>query len=183
MDSSLLLWVLLALSVFWSVGVYNRLMRLRARGLRALGSVEKHMRFYADLVRDDVAQGAASHSQTTGTDDAHSDWTRLLAALQEFEAALKDVNASALRYEPLDRLGHAFDTVQEVWRAVDSAPPDLAGPVVPPAMRSQWDTTTRRVETARGGFNQIVTQYNEALAQFPARLVVAMMGFRPGGLL
>lgn len=183
MDSSLLLWVLLALCVFWSVGVYNRLMRTRARGLRALGSVCKHMRFYADLVRDDVQQGAASHSQLTSPDHLHEDWARLLAAMREFEEALKSVDTNALRYEPLDRLGHAFDSVQQAWRTVDSAPPDLAGPVVPASMRSQWDATTHRVETARGGFNQTVAQYNEALAQFPARLVVGMMGFKPGGLL
>lgn len=183
MNSSLLLWLVLALCVFWSVGVYNRLMRMRARSLRALGSVEKHMRLYADLVRDDVAQGAASHAQKTSPDRSPDDWVVLQSTLQGFEAALKDVGVSALRYEPLDQLGHAFDTVQNAWLAVDSAPPDLAGPVVPAAMRLQWDVTTQRVETARGGFNNIVTQYNEALAQFPARLVVGMMGFKPSGLL
>ena len=183
MNSSLLLWLVLALCVFWSVGVYNRLMRMRARGLRALGSVEKHMRLYADLVRDDVAQGAASHAQKTSPDRSPDDWVVLQSTLQGFEAALKNVGVSALRYEPLDQLGHAFDTVQNAWLAVDSAPPDLAGPVVPAAMRLQWDATTQRVETARGGFNNIVTQYNEALAQFPARLVVGMMGFKPSGLL
>ena len=163
--------------------MYNRLMRMRARGLRALGSVEKHMRLYAELMRDDVAQGAVSHTQKTSPDRSADDWAVLQSALQRFEAALKDVGASALRYEPLDQLGHALDTVQEAWRAVGSAPPDLAGPVVPAAMRLQWDATTQRVETARGGFNKIVTQYNEALAQFPARLVVGMMGFKPSGLL
>ena len=174
---------MLALCVFWSVGVYNRLMRMRARGLRALGSVEKHMRLYVELMRDDVAQGAASHTQKTSPDRSADDWAVLQSALQRFEAALKNVGASALRYEPLDQLGHALDTVQEAWRAVGSAPPDLAGPIVPAAMRLQWDATTQRVETARGGFNKIVTQYNEALAQFPARLVVGMMGFKPSGLL
>lgn len=163
--------------------MYNRLMRMRARALRALGSVEKHMRVYADLLRDDVAQGAASHPQTMSTDGAHDDWTRLLTALQDFEAVLKDVNANALQYEPLDRLGRAFNTVQEAWCVVDSAPPDLAGPMVPANMHTQWNNTTQRVETARGGFNQIVTLYNEALAQFPARLVVGVMGFQPGSLL
>ena len=163
--------------------MYNRLMRMRARGLRALGSVEKHMRLYVELMRDDVAQGAASHTQKTSPDRSADDWAVLQSALQRFEAALKDVGASALRYEPLDQLGHALDTVQEAWRAVGSAPPDLAGPIVPAAMRLQWDATTQRVETARGGFNKIVTQYNEALAQFPARLVVGMMGFKPSGLL
>ena len=54
MSASLLLWMMLAVSVFWGVGLYNRLMRMRARGLGALGSVEKHMRVYADLVREHV---------------------------------------------------------------------------------------------------------------------------------
>ena len=50
-------------------------------------------------------------------------------------------------------------------------------------MRTQWDAVTQRVETARGGFNQILTHYNEALAQFPARLVAGAMGFKPGSKL
>jgi LemA protein len=183
MDSSLILWVVLALCVFWSVGVYNRLMRMRARGLRALGSVEKHMRLYVDLVRDDVAQGAAIHSHQPLMGRSPDEWAHLQLAWQEFEAALKDIGISALRVDPLARLGQAFDSVQAAWRTVDNAPPDLAGPVVPAQMRIQWDATTRRVEAARGGFNQIAIQYNEALDQFPARLVVGMMGFKPSGLL
>jgi LemA protein len=183
MDSSLILWVTLALCVFWGVGVYNRLMRERARGLRALGSVQKHMRLYADLVRDDVAKGAASHTQSAGVDHSRGDWALLLAALQEFEVALKDFKPNAFRNEPLERLGLAYDSLQVVWRAVDSAPPDLAGPIVPAALQSQWGITTQRVETARCGFNQIVTQYNDALTQFPARLIVGVMGFKPGCML
>jgi LemA protein len=183
MDGSLLLWGVLALCVFWGVGVYNRLMRMQARGLRALGSVEKHMRLYVDLVREDLAQGAAVQVHAPATDQSPDDWACLLSALAVFEHALKDANTGVLRDAALAQLGQAFDAVQTAWRGLNAAPPDLAGPVVPAAMRTQWDAVTQRVETARGGFNKIVAQYNEALAQFPARLVAGMMGFKPGGML
>jgi hypothetical protein len=40
-----------------------------------------------------------------------------------------------------------------------------------------------KVRTSRGGFNQIVDRYNEALHQFPASMVVDMMGFKEAGRL
>lgn len=183
MSGSLLLWGALALCVFWSVGLYNRLMRIRARSLSALGSVEKHMRVYADLLRDDLARGAAGYMHTSISDTSSGDRAVLLSALQVFEDALKETGASALRNEASARLGQAFDAVQAIWRRLNDAPPDLAGPLVPATMRTQWESVTQRVETARGGFNQILCQYNEALAQFPARLVAGAMGFQPGTML
>lgn len=181
MDGSLVLVGLLALCVFWCVGVHNRLMRIRARGVSALGSVEKHMRIYTDLVRENLAPAAMDHGLATVANHAADAWGPLLAALQVFEAALKDTHASALRRETLAHLGRSFDAVQNAWRKLNEVPPDLAGPVVPSGMRTQWETVTQRVETARGGFNQILTQYNEALVQFPASLVAGLMGFKPGG--
>jgi LemA protein len=62
-------------------------------------------------------------------------------------------------------------------------PVDLAGPVVPMHVKRQWDVLTLRVDTARGGCNQILMKYNEALTQFPAKLVAGAMGFRPAGIL
>lgn len=183
MSGSMLLGGVLALCVFWSVGLYNRLMRIRARGLSALGSVEKHMRVCADLVRNDLLHAAPAQAHSAIGPPASDDWTDVLYALQVFEDALKDSAASALRNEAPARLGQAFDALQAAWRRLNEAPPDLAGPPVPAAMRTQWDAVTLRVETARGGFNQILTQYNEALAQFPARLVAGAMGFVPGSFL
>ena len=178
MNASLLLWVALAVSVFWGVGLYNRLMRMRARGLRALGSVEKHMRLYAALVREQVTLRGPGAPQ-----DPSNAWGSLMASLQVFEHALKDDGVVLLTNEPLARLVAAFDGVQVAWRHLRAVPPDLAGPVVPAELHAQWDAVALRVETARGGFNQILTQYNAALDQFPARLVVGWMGFKPGGTL
>ncbi len=186
MDGSLLLWMGLALSIFWSVGVYNRLMRMRARGLSALGSVEKHMRLFADLVQAIVTQGSVGdvHKSSSAAAPAVDGWTRLQAAWLVVDQALKDTkSANALSVAPLACLAQAYEGLLDAWRQLNDVPPDLAGPVVPASMRTQWEAVALRVETARGGFNQILTLYNEALDQFPARLVVGFMGFQPGGQL
>jgi len=175
MSGSLILWMTLALSIFWGVGLYNRLMRMRARGLGALGSVEKHVRQYAELVHE---HGLDSH-----LDGPSGRWAQLQADLQALDQALKDARAVPLAAEPLVRLGATLDAVQDTWRQLHETPADLAGPVVPAAMQTRWDAITLRVESARSGFNQILTKYNEALDQYPARLVVSLMGFKPGGLL
>ena len=185
MNASLLLWVALAVSIFWGVGLYNRLMRMRARGLSALGSVEKHMRLYAALVRERVTlRGPGdAYSQTPATQDSPRAWDGLLSSLQNLEHALNDEAVVLLTNEPLARLVAAFDAVQLARHQLSAVPPDLAGPVVPAELNAQWETVALRVENARGGFNQILTQYNAALDQFPARLVVGWMGIKPGGTL
>lgn len=183
MSGSLLLLMVFAVVVFWGVGLYNRLMRIRARSLSALGSVEKHMRVYAEMVCAALANGATACPHSPNTESGPDDWECLLSALQELEDALKDAGTSALRNATPARLGRAFDGVQTAWRRLNEAPPDLAGPLVPAAMRTHWDGATQRVETARGGFNQILSHYNEAVAQFPARLVAGAMGFKPGSKL
>jgi LemA protein len=64
-----------------------------------------------------------------------------------------------------------------------NGPADLAGPTMPEAMQKLWDEAALKVRAARGGFNQIVQRYNQALQQFPASLVVEMMGFKEAGTL
>ncbi|MES2949834.1 MAG: LemA family protein [Pseudomonadota bacterium] len=185
MDGSLLLWGGLALCVFWGVGVHNRLMRIRARGLSALGSAEKHVRVYADLAHEvmtSVPAGGA-HPQTPVAGASLDGWARLQSAWQALDQAWKDAKPSPLAVEPLARVAQAFDHLQDAWRQLNDVPPDLAGPVVPATLRTQWEAITQRVETARGGFNQISILYNEALDQFPASLVVRFMGFQPSGRL
>ncbi len=178
MDGSLLLWMTLALLVFWSVGVYNRLMRMRARGLGALGSVMKHMGVYAELLRSRSPQPAA-HALT-------NEWLQLLARLQMLELMLKETTANALMLGSPAQLGQAFDAVHAAWRLAFDSAKDAADPsgwAATPELRDQLEYAALRVGTAREGFNQLLTTYNLALVQFPASLVVSTMGFKPGNLL
>lgn len=186
MSGSLLIWAVLAVTTFWSVGVYNRLMRMRSRARSALGSVEKYMKQIAELVPSHLAISGASQ-QGADVDPAAEhlspDWKPLFDCLEKLDSALKAVRGDPLAKQPLIQLGVAFDTLQQVWRRLSDLPPDHASVEIPDAMRSQWDTSTGKVQTARGGLNQILCKYNEAIEQFPARLVAGVARFEPAGLL
>jgi LemA protein len=185
MSGSLLLWLLLALAIFWGVGVHNRLMRIRARGLDAFGSVEKHMRQYGELVRGHLAASEDSDPADgkSTADYLPEDWVHLLAALEALEQALKDARLTPLAVPALGQLARCVDGLQQAWEQLRSAPADLAGASVPEVLQGQWDAVSLRVQTARGGMNQILAKYNEAREQFPARLVVGVMGFQIAGIL
>lgn len=177
MAGSLVVWITLALFIFWGVGLYNRLMRMRARGLGALGSVQKHMHHFSALVQE-VSHGVENPpGQTAGH------WSGLLEHVQALEESLKDATATPWAPQVLARLGADYGALQESWRLWVGMPADLAGPAVPLTLQTQWAAISQRVDSARNGFNQIVTKYNEALDQIPARWVAAAMGFKPGGLL
>jgi LemA protein len=112
-----------------------------------------------------------------------ADWSPVQSSLQTLDHALKDARATPFGMEQLVVLAHAMTAVREAWDALRAVPADLAGPVVPNDMEVQWDVIARRVETSCNGYNQIVLKYNEALGQFPARLIAGLMGFKPGGTL
>lgn len=186
MSGSLLVWMLLALAVFWCVGLYNRLMRMRARGFDAFGSVEKYMRQYRALVDAHLSESGSRRRPGDGDNSSDSplgEWEPLVKILHDLDVALKDARSVPLQISALARLGEVFAEVQATWKYLCDLPADLAGPLVPEALRWQWDATTAKVQTARGGFNQILSKYNEAIGQFPARLAVGMMRFERGGLL
>lgn len=181
MNGSLLIWAVLAVATFWSVGVYNRVMRMRARGLSALGSVEKYMRQYADLVQTHLSDmDAPSQRENAGFRPEPVLWTPLQLRLTTLDGALRDVHVAPLTIQPMHNLGRALEDLQQVWEGmlVDPALPRLNE-----TMGAQWATISIKVQTARGGLNQILTKYNEAIDQFPARLLARLMRFEPAGLL
>ena len=174
MTGSFLWWALLAVILFWWVGVYNRLMRIRARGLDALGSVEKHLKVYGVIVQALLASQGDALSPP---------WRELADAVDNLDAACKRARTSPLASEPMAALTASWDGVQHAWRALQSLPADLAGAQIPDAIQGEWDETTQKAHIAKGGYNQIAARYNDALVQFPARLVAAAMGFQRVGTL
>ncbi|MDE2419229.1 MAG: LemA family protein [Burkholderiales bacterium] len=186
MTGSILLWGGLALLVFWCVGLYNRLMRIRARGLDALGSVDKHIKGYAATVQGHLE--AMRHSELAtkdpeGNAPLPAGWAHLVAELGKLEAISKAARATPLAIGPMEALTHQLEVVDLAWAMLCDEPADLAGPTVPAALAIEWEAVSQRVHIARGGYNQIVARYNEAIGQLPARVVVGTMGFQPAGTL
>jgi LemA protein len=185
MHSSLLLWLLLATGVFWCVGVYNRLMRMRAHGLDTFGSVEKLLRNLEALVVQhmDAAGSVEAVSGAAAVDEQWAHWQDLRALLQSLEPACKGVRAEPLCPQPMAALTNLLAQVQAEWQRLLEEPADLAGSPIPQEFQVQWDDAALRLQMARSAFNQIVERYNEALLEFPARLIVGVLGFRKAGVL
>ena len=175
MSATVLFGLLAAVTVFWCVGLYNRLMRMRARGLDALGSVEKHLMSYTGLLNAQFPDEEGSYIPM--------EWAGLVSSVKALDAQCKAARAAPLQREPLQTLASTVDAIEAQWTQLREQPADLAGPTMPEAMQKLWDEAALKVRTARGGFNQIVERYNQALDQFPASLVVEMMGFKVAGTL
>lgn len=185
MNASLLLWLLLATGIFWAVGVYNRLMRLRARGWDALGSVDKCLTQLLDLAckRFGVADVAAARAASRFEESIPQDWAALVECLVELDEALRMVRAQPLQRDSMRSLAQAADGLQREWQRLNDAPLDLAGTAVPEDMREAWNGLADKGRNARNGLNQILDSYDAAIAQFPARLLAGFMGFEPAGRL
>ena len=175
MSTTILFGLLAATAVFWSVGLHNRLMRMRARALDALGSVEKNLRSYVSLIEVQFPDEEGSYIPM--------DWAGLVSRVKALDAQCRLARHASLQAPPLQALAQTVDAIESQWALLRDQPADLAGPVMPEAMQKLWNEAALKVRIARGGFNQIVERYNEALQQFPANLAVGMMGFQPAGML
>jgi LemA protein len=176
MDVSLLLWAAFALLVFWCVGLYNRLMRLRARAVEVLLALEKHVLTCSDLVSRHLTTGAL-----LGAADVDPEWQQVLKAAQNLDALLRTPHPSSPGERAVAMFSAGWTELQAAWQVAVERQSDLAGPVVPPELAQAWDAASLKVRVVQGGYAQIVDRYNAALAEFPARLVIGLFGFTPAG--
>jgi LemA protein len=175
MSTTVLIGLLAATTLFWCVGLYNRLMRMRARALDALGSLEKTLRHYTSLINVQFPDEEGSYIPM--------EWAGLVSCVKALEGHCKAARSAPLQPQALQNLARTLDAVDSAWTLLRDQPADLAGPVMPEAMQKLWDEAALKGRAARGGFNQIVERYNAALQQFPASLAVGVMGFKVAGKL
>lgn len=175
MNATVLSGLVAATTLFWCVGLYNRLMRMRASGLDALGALEKQLHGYASLINVQFPNEEGCYIPL--------EWARLVSHVKRLEPLCQAARLAPLQPPPLRTLALAVDAIDAEWQLLRSQPADLAGPSMPEAMHKLWDEVTHKVATARGSLNQIITRYNEALHQFPASLVAGLMGFQEAATL
>jgi LemA protein len=178
MNGTVIFGSLLALGLFWSIGAYNRLMRLRSQAIAGFVAVDQQLKRYIDLGRLNFQD---IHPEQLP--DWSSVWDGLRGALAQLEASLK-----AARTQPLDALAMgalqtAQDTLHTSWARVVNGPVDLAGAPLPEPMRLQWDDIARQTAGSCAEFNRLLVLYNDAIAQFPARILAWLFGFRTAKML
>jgi LemA protein len=179
MTSSVVLWTVLAVLVFWAVGAYNRLMRLRADANIAFSALEVELGKQVELVRRGLPP--AEETQPASLDGASSFWTGLQGAAAQFSASLAAARARPLEPAGIAALSAAHEVLAMAWeRAERDDAHDLAGPRLPETVTHRRAQLALQTHTAAEQFNRAVARYNAGIAQFPALVLAWLFGFKPG---
>ncbi|TNF53865.1 MAG: LemA family protein [Burkholderiales bacterium] len=176
-------WVWLAVAavvLFWAVGVYNRLVRLKNAIANAFGQIDVQLRRRYDLIPNlvEAARKYLAHeSQTLEAVIA----ARNQARTAEQTAAGSPLNAGALGalMGAEQVLGGALGRLF----AVAEAYPDLKADQTIRELSEELSSTENRVGFARQAYNDHVLEFNDAAAQFPALIVARLFGFMPQAML
>lgn len=170
MMSSLLAWLLPAVLLFWSVGAYNRLVRLRAEVKGAFAGVEAELQRHIELVQQ-LPQDTAGQAL----------WSQVRAATTQLGTSLAAARARPVDAQGIEALRAAGDVLSMAWdRAEREDVHDLAGSRLPEATAAARAQLLARIHAAALQFNEAVERYNRAIAQFPAVLLAWVFGFKPG---
>lgn len=171
---------LLALAVFWAVGAYNRLVRLKNIIANAFGQIDVQLKRRYDLIPNlvEAAKKYLQHEQET--------LEAVIAARNQARSASDRVASRPGQADAVIALAAAEQTLGgSLGRlfALAEAYPDLKADQTIRELSEELTSTENKVGFARQAYNDAVLDYNNAQGQFPALLVARMFGFSPSAML
>ena len=181
MSDYVMLWLTIAVGLFWAMGAYNRLVRLRSQSIGAFVALEGVLNQYVVLVKTnytEVGQISAAGDPRQGIDVYVAAWVALEAAADQFNASLKVAHLQPLNGPTLRALRTALDTLHLSWLRLRDLPLDVSDAAIPGSLQSHWEHIAFQSEIARTEFNRRVLSYNDAIHQFPALLLAWLFGFK-----
>ncbi|MES2979182.1 MAG: LemA family protein [Pseudomonadota bacterium] len=171
---------LLACIVFWAIGGYNRLIRLKNTISNSFGQIDVQLKRRYDLIPNlvEAARKYLEHERETLESVILARNTALAAseAARARPGKAQAVNALGAAEEVLaSSLGRLF-VVAEAYPELkaDQRIKDLSEEIV---------STENKVAFARQAFNDAVLDYNNAQAQFPTLVLARVFGFAPSAML
>ena len=179
-STSLISIAVLAVLIFWAVGAYNRLVRLRNTIANAFGQIDVQLKRRYDLVPNlvEAAKKYLSHERET--------LAAVITARNQAKAASDAVRSrptNALAVTTLAaaelNLGHSLGSLF----ALSEAYPDLKADQTIRELSEELTSTENKVTFARQAFNDAVLDYNNAQGQFPAVLMAKLFSFAPSAML
>lgn len=174
--------IVAAVLVFWSVGAYNRLVRLRNGIGRAYVALELQITqrhalllrwtealrpFLGEAPQTADAVCAAAEQVVIAADRARQrpSAARVVASLRLAEDTLAASRARLVAELPAHLNQHSLS----------GASLELAG------FQDEIAAAGSTLALARRQFNEAIDRYNEAVLQFPTVLIASLFGFRPAG--
>lgn len=175
--------ILLALLLFWAVGAYNRLIRLRSTALQAFGALDAHWQRWMSLLAEYAAARAGQADADAIPEAASDSQAALDAAAAQFGASLAVARARPLDGGAAAALLAAAQVLDTAWQAMIHDAARASEGVAPPALAPwihQREQLALHSSEARRLFNEAVAGYNHAIAQFPANLLAWLFGMKQG---
>ena len=170
----------LAVLVFWAVGAYNRLMRLKNTIANAFGQIDVQLKRRYDLILNLVETAKKYQSQESETLEAVIT-SRNLAKSASDVARSRPSNALAVT--TLAVAEQALTNSLDRLFALNESCPALKADETLRELSEELTSTESKVTFARQAFNDAVLDYNKAQGQFPAVLIAKAFSFAPSAML
>lgn len=155
---------LIVLVVFWVIGIYNRMVRLRNNRQNAFADIDVQLKQRHDLVPQlvEVVKGYAKHE------------SELLTRITEARAAAMGANTIDEKIQTETRLTSALQGL----RVQVEAYPDLKANQNFLQLQEELSDIENKLAAARRFFNAATTEYNNSIETFPANMIAGPFGFK-----
>ncbi len=172
--------VVIALVLFWAVGAYNRLIRLRNTFRNAFAQIDVQLKRRYDLIPNlvETAKAYMKHERET--------LERVIAArntaVTANAAAAADPGSASAMQGLMTAEGALSGALSKLFALVE-AYPDLKANQNMMQLTEELTGTENKISFARQAFNDSVMTYNTASQQFPTNVIAGMFSFAPAELL
>ncbi len=156
--------VVVVLLIFWLIGIYNRIVRLRNRRQNAFADIDVQLRQRHDLVPQLVesVKGYATHER------------ELLTRITEARSAA--INATSID-DKIRTETQLTQALQGLKVAVE-AYPDLKANQNFLQLQEELSDIENKLAASRRFFNAATTEYNNSIETFPANMIAGNFGFK-----
>ena len=158
-----------AVVVFWIVGAYNRLVRLRSELVARFGAVDERYRQRHALLERQLELLSAALAAAAPRLDA------LRAACRQADTAREHARARPGAASAVTSLRVAEDILADARARL---PVQSVAGIALPELNAKLATSDTTLSFARAEFNAAVTAYNDAVREFPTLLVARLFNFR-----
>ena len=167
--------ILVALVVFWLIGIYNRLISLRNRFKNAFSQIDVQLKRRYDLIPNlvETVKGYMKHERET-LDAVIS--ARNQARSVEQRVASNPSDAASMR--ELAQAESALTGTLGRLFALSEAYPDLKASANMQQLQEELSSTENRVAFSRQAYNDSVMAYNTYRESFPQNQIASAFGFK-----
>ena len=174
MTSFLIFLGVIALIVFWAIGIYNSLINLRNRVKNAFAQIDVQLTRRHDLIPNlvEAVKGYMKHERET-----------LDAVIRARNSAVSSLDAakadptSAAAIQDLGKQEGALGAALGRLFALSEAYPDLKANTNMLQFQEELTSTENKVAFSRQAFNDSVLSYNNKAENFPNNVIAGMFKF------